>query len=163
MIKKRKIQDKMKRPQKTKSVYRNAVFAVVYKKENKEVRYLILKRKKHWIGWEFPKGGIERGENIKEAARREVYEETGNRALKISRYPIKGKYRYNKVFPDRPGVIGQIYALLSAELPAGRKIRLDREEHLSYLWLPFSKAVRMLRWPNQKKCLVFVNKYLTQH
>lgn len=155
----------MKRPQKTKLVFRNAVFAVTYRinPKTKQPEYLILKRKKHWTGWEFPKGGIEKNENIKAAVRREVYEESGNRPLKISRYPLGGKYRYNKIFSDRLRVIGQSYTLWSAEIPSDKKIRIDCEEHSAYLWLPFSKAIKMLRWPNQKKCLAFVNKHLTQH
>ena len=42
--------------------YRKAVFVVVYSKTPKGVEYLILKRKKHWKGWEFTKGKIERFE-----------------------------------------------------------------------------------------------------
>ena len=58
--------------------YRKAVFAVTYyiTPEGK-IEYLILKRKKHWKGWEFPKGKIEKFETKKAAARREVNEETG--------------------------------------------------------------------------------------
>lgn len=145
--------------------FRNAVFAVTYRKnpETKQIEYLLLKRKLHWIGWEFPKGGIEKNENTKAAVRREVYEETGNRPLKISRYPITGKYRYPKMFADRPGVIGQNYTLWSAEIPSSRKIRLDIKEHSAYIWAPFNKAIRMLTHKNQKKCLAFVNKKLFQN
>ena len=39
--------------------YRKSVFIVVYRKTEKGILYLILKRKLHWVGWEFPKGGIE--------------------------------------------------------------------------------------------------------
>jgi len=49
-----------------KETYRKAVFVVVYRetKTGKDRKYLILKRKLHWKGWEFPKGGLEKGEKI---------------------------------------------------------------------------------------------------
>ena len=42
--------------------YRKAVFIVTYLKTKKGIKYLILKRKLHWVGWEFPKGGLEKKE-----------------------------------------------------------------------------------------------------
>ena len=156
---------KIKKEQKTqpkKPIFRNAVFAVTYKKENGKIEYLILKRKLHWIGWEFPKGGVEKNENTKAAVRREVYEESGNRAIKISSYPVKGKYHYKKMFPDRPGTVGQFYSLWSAEIPSDSKIRIDSREHSAYLWLPFNEAMQKLTFDNQKKSLSFVNKILVK-
>ena len=44
--------------------FRNAIFAVAYSREGDNIKYLLLKRKKHWIGWEFPKGGIDFFERI---------------------------------------------------------------------------------------------------
>lgn len=140
--------------------FRQAVFVVVYTKGKKGIEYLILKRYKHWKGWEFPKGGIEKNENLKAAVRRECYEESGNRPIKISRYPFSGEYIYGKTFKDRPGYIGQSYALWSAEIPEDKKIRFDRKEHSGYLWLPFNKAIKILKYENQKKCLKIVNKSL---
>jgi hypothetical protein len=49
-----------------KEKYRKAVFIVVYRRTknifNKQNKLLILKRKLHWAGWEFPKE-IDGGEN----------------------------------------------------------------------------------------------------
>ena len=36
-----------------------------------------MKRKKHWVGWEFPKGGVDKGESPRETAIRETKEECG--------------------------------------------------------------------------------------
>ena len=55
--------------------YRKSVFIVVYMQENNKIKYLVLKRKLHWKGWEFPKEGIEKNEEEGEAARRGVREE----------------------------------------------------------------------------------------
>jgi len=45
-----------------KGKYRKAVFVLLYSKTKKWIEYLLLKRKLHWKGWEFPKGKIEPGE-----------------------------------------------------------------------------------------------------
>ncbi len=146
-----------------KTLFRKAVFIVTYrinpKTKPKKIEYLILKRKLHWIGWEFPKGGVEKGENLKSAVKRETFEETGNRALKIKQFNISGKYKYHKKFSDRPSFIGQTYHLFSAEVK-GSKVKIDKREHSDYKWLPFSKAAKILKHNNQKKCLRVVNKSL---
>jgi len=142
--------------------FRKAVFVVVYRREKDKIFYLLLKRKLHWKGWEFPKGGVEK-EDLLSAVKREIKEETGLAPLKIKKYPIKGKYRYAKMLKDRPGIIGQIYSLYSVEVkPKNNKIKIDKLEHSDFKWLPFEKAIKKLTWPNQKKCLKIVNKSLTK-
>ena len=143
-----------------KNNYRPAVFVVVYKRESDKIFYLVLKRKKHWKGWEFTKGGIERGENAVKTAKREVKEESGLKPLKLSRFNIRGKYNYSKNFKDRPGFIGQTYQLFAAEVKENKKIKLDKKEHSAYKWLEFTQARDILTWSNQKKCLSVVNKFL---
>ncbi len=139
--------------------YRKAVFIVTYRKEKHRIIYLILKRKLHWIGWEFPKGGVEKFEFKKSAVKRELKEETGQSSNNIKKYSIKGKYKYHMSFKDRPGYIGQSYKLYSAEIK-NKKIILDKREHVGYLWLPYDKALKKLTWLNQRKCLSIVNNYL---
>jgi hypothetical protein len=63
------------------------------------------------------------------------------------------------LFADRPGYIGQTWTLFSAKVNLG-KVKLDKKEHSSFLWLPFNKALKKLKWKNQKKCLAVVNKFL---
>ena len=65
--------------------YRPAIFVVVYRidKHSNKPLYLLLKRKKHWKGWEFPKGGVEKGETERETLLRELKEECGLKILKI--------------------------------------------------------------------------------
>jgi 8-oxo-dGTP pyrophosphatase MutT (NUDIX family) len=144
-----------------KSKYRKAVFIVVYNLENKKPEYIILKRKLHWKGWEFPKGKIEDGEKKVEAAKREAHEETGLKIIKIRRFPFSGKYLYSKALPDRNGLIGQTFSLYAAEVKKG-KVKLDKKEHDRHKWADFKTALKMLKWPNQKKSLKFVNHWLEQ-
>jgi len=142
--------------------YRKAVFCVVYSINNTgNAEYLTLKRKLHWKGWEFPKGGIGKEERILDAIKRETKEETGLSPLKIKKFNIFGKYKYNKKFPDRPGFIGQAFSLSAVEIKKG-KIILDEREHSDYKWIDFKEAIKKLTWPNQRKSLKVVNDWLVK-
>jgi 8-oxo-dGTP pyrophosphatase MutT (NUDIX family) len=139
--------------------YRKIVFIVTYAKLKDKIYYLILKRKLHWKGWEFPKGGIDFPELKKSAVKREILEETGNKTLKIKKFNFSGKYKYKKKYPDRKDFIGQSFSLYSAEIKYG-KVKIDKTEHSDYKWLLFEEAVKKLTFPNQKKSLKIVNEWL---
>ena len=141
--------------------YRKAVFVLGYARTGKGIEYILLKRKLHWKGWEFSKGGIEKGESKEQTARRELKEETGLRAIKIKKFNYSGKYRYNKSFPTRPGMAGQTFQLFAAEAKKGKgNISLDKKEHNGHKWVTFSQALNMLKWPDQRKSLRIVNSWL---
>lgn len=139
--------------------FRPAVFVVVYKNNENKIEYLLLKRKLHWKGWEFPKGGIEFFETKKHAVLREVKEETNLKIIKIKKFNVKGKYVYNKKLKDRPNIIGQKYFLYSAKVMEGN-VKIDEREHFNFKWMNFKEAKNKLTWINQKQCLLEVNNYL---
>ncbi len=91
--------------------FRKSVFVVAY--SGKE--YLILKRKRHWIGWEFPKGGVKRFELIKNTIKRELKEEVELSVVKgsIKNHKHKGKFLYKKI--ENFNHDGQKYSLYSAD------------------------------------------------
>jgi 8-oxo-dGTP pyrophosphatase MutT (NUDIX family) len=145
-----------------KSKYRKAVFGVAYFKNSEgKIEYILLKRKKHWKGWEFPKGKIEKSETKINAARREVVEETGLKILKIKHFNEKGSYLYHKELKDRPGIIGQTYSLFAVQVKKG-KVKLDKIEHSWHKWVSFEEAYKKLTWSNQRKCLKIVNMWLVK-
>ena len=139
--------------------YRKAVFVLAFARTKKGIEYLILKRRLHWRGWEFPKGKIEKSEKKIDAAKRELKEETGHRALKIKKFNFSGKYNYHKIFPDRSGIRGQTFSLYATEVKKGR-VSLDKKEHNGHKWLGFKDALKKLTWPNQKKSLRIVNSWI---
>lgn len=139
--------------------YRKAVFVVVYMEEKGKRLYLVLKRKLHWIGWEFPKGGIEKKENLIKAVKREVFEESGHKTIKIKKFNIMGKYDYNEAARKDRKFDGQTYTLFAAEVK-GKKTKIDRKEHSKFKWLPFKNALKILTYNDQKKCLRIVNRFL---
>jgi len=142
-----------------KEKYRKGVFAVTYIIENNKPKYLILKRKLHWAGWEFPKGGIEKFETKKHAVKREIKEEANLKILKIKNFKESGKYKYKKILQDRKNIIGQTYFLFAVEVEK-KKVKLDKLEHSGYKWLDLKDAAKILTWPNQRECLKKVNSNL---
>ncbi len=140
--------------------YRKAVFVVVYSRTKGEINYLLLKRKLHWKGWEFCKGGCDAKEKEKLCVLREVKEETGQKAINIKTYNKKGKYKWERGLEDRPEFVGQTYTLYSAEISKNKKIKFDDKEHSNHKWVNYSNALKMLTWPNQRMCLKIVDKSL---
>lgn len=86
-------------------VYRPNVAAIIQRADG---RLLLGQRSDYPESWQFPQGGIDRGESAEEAVRREVHEEVG---LAENLYEVKerrGPYRYDfPAGPDRRGYHGQ--------------------------------------------------------
>lgn len=139
--------------------FRRGVFFVVYKREKGKIKYLVLKRKLHWTGWEFPKGGIEKFETKRSSVKRELFEETSLAPIKIKKFSYSGKYLYPKRLSDRPGMIGQTFTLYSVEVNPG-KVKIDKKEHTSSKWLSYFEAQKILTYENQKNALKIVNDWL---
>ena len=142
--------------------YRKSVFVVVYRRTPNGIKYLLLKRKLHWSGWEFPKGGVNPKEKMQDAVKRELKEETGQFSLNIQSHNFSGKYLYKKEFQDRGKIIGQTFSLYSTEIK-NSEIVLDGREHSDYLWASYSEANKKLTYQNQKKCLEIVNEILKKN
>jgi 8-oxo-dGTP pyrophosphatase MutT (NUDIX family) len=141
--------------------FRRAIFAVVYSFEDGNIQYLVLKRKMHWKGWEFPKGGIRLLETKRMAVKREVREETNLKPISIKKFPVKGQYEYLKTFPDRRGFIGQTYHLYAVEVKKD-KIKWGHE-HSGYKWLDLRDAVKRVTHSNQKECLKIVHEWILRN
>ena len=140
--------------------YRKGIFLVVYAKSRTDkTEYLLLHRILHWRGWEFPKGGIEKGEAIKSAVKRELKEETGLKPSRIVDMHAKGKFTYPRKLADRPGIKGMEWRLFLIETKKA-KARIDKLEHNNYKWLSFKKAYKKLKFADKKQCLKIVDKYL---
>ena len=144
-----------------KAGYRKGVFIAAYALAEGKIEYLILRRKLHWRGWEFPKGGLEKGERAINGVKREIKEESGMMPLKIKKFNISGKYKYGKSVSDRENIIGQSYSLYAVEIKK-EKIKIDKLEHSDYKWASFEESMKKLTWPNQKRCLKIINKWLSR-
>jgi 8-oxo-dGTP pyrophosphatase MutT (NUDIX family) len=110
--------------------YRFSVHAVI---TNKEGNILLLKQTYGDKRWGLPGGGVEPGETIHEAIRRECCEEIG---VDILVRAFTGLY-YHKSFNSQVGIF-------KCELPEGVHIRLSNE-HSEYKWINISELGEVQR------------------
>jgi dATP pyrophosphohydrolase len=122
----------------------------------------VLMLKRVWPNhfWQSVTGSLEWGESVKQAARREVYEETGIMAgdglidlgQQVS-FPILPAWR-SRYAPTAKTNIEHWFALL---LPGRRLLRLHPNEHTAYRWVSYAQALRLASsWTNRKAiCCLF--------
>jgi 8-oxo-dGTP pyrophosphatase MutT (NUDIX family) len=145
--------------------YRKGIFCVVYSIEKpkgflgNKIYYLLFHRRWHWKGWEFVKGGKKTKEKLNNTVKRELKEETGFRIQKIDRLSFKGKFIYDKKSQQDWKSKGFNFSLFACQVKK-RKPKLDAEEHDKYKWCSYKQALKLLKWPNQKKSLRIVDKWL---
>lgn len=119
--------------------------AVIFSKENKR-KYLLL----HYSEghWDFPKGHIEKGESEKQAALREIKEETcitGITFIGGFKESLHYFYTLNKV----PMSKQVIFYLAQADKT---EVTLSFE-HTGFIWLPYEEALNRLTYKNAKEIL----------
>lgn len=135
-------------------LYESSSGAVVYRKIGKEIRYLLIKNKRS-SHWGFPKGHLEKGESNKDAALREVLEETGIH-LKIhdgfesvSKYMVRG--RIDKRVSIFVGTTDDVTTVI------------QEAEIEEYIWLTYNKALPLLKFENDKVILKKAHNFLIEN
>lgn len=119
---------------------------VVFRKKNETKKYLIL----HYPGghFDFPKGHLEEGETEKQAALRELYEETG---ITPSHFyegfidEMKYTFRRKEVYVDKT------VTFFLAECESA-EVKLSHE-HKGYLWLDYDAAMSKITFENARSIL----------
>ena len=126
--------------------------AVMFTEKDGERRYLLIKNESGHIG--FPKGHIEYGETELQTAEREVREETG---LDFVQYgDFREEYTYNtKENSVKTGVffIGHYDY---------REPTIQEEEILDDWLLPYSKAMELLNFPEDRELLTHAEEYIAK-
>ncbi|HOK35229.1 MAG TPA: bis(5'-nucleosyl)-tetraphosphatase [Candidatus Pacearchaeota archaeon] len=158
----------MARREKTKQFAREkSAGAIIFRKEpfdttqGKKVKiyYLLL----HYPSghWDFAKGHIEKGESEKEAAKREIEEETGIKDVNfISGFREKITYFFRKSYENQknpPLIFKEVVFYLGETREKEVKIS---EEHIGYQWLPYEKAIKKVTFKNAKEILKKANEFL---
>lgn len=132
---------------------------IIYNKEGSKIYYLLL----HYeLGhWDFAKGHIEKGEEEKETARREVEEETGIKNIEfIHGFREKIQYFFRKTYEKKekpPLVFKEVIFYLARTRQKEVKISF---EHLAYQWLTFEKTLQQLTFKNARDILKKAHKFL---
>lgn len=113
------------------------------------------------IGWGFPKGHIDKGENLVQTAKRETYEETSLKVSKLEpgfkqevKYFLKKNWSTGKQYKT-PKLKMVTYFL--AEVPYESNVRISHE-HVGFIWLPYSKAKKKQLF--NKKLLKYAKDYI---
>lgn len=127
--------------------------AIVFRRENDKIKYLLIQY--GWGHWEFPRGLIEKGENLEETARREIKEEAGIKDIEF----IPGFKEWIKFFFKLKGKnIMKIATFLLAETKT-KEVKLSHE-HKNYAWLECKEALEKLTFKNSKEILKKANGFL---
>ncbi|MGB9703127.1 MAG: uracil-DNA glycosylase family protein [Candidatus Micrarchaeia archaeon] len=131
----------------------SAGFIVVNSKQ-----FLLLKNPKGWL--DLPKGIIEKNEDAKEAAIRELEEETG---LKREEIKIDDFFEYSlKYFfytPEKE-IVTKIVKLFLCETEKN-EINISTE-HIGYVWLGFDEVLKKVSFSTTKKALKEAINYLNK-
>ncbi len=86
--------------------------------------------------WSFPKGHVEAGEQDRQTAIREVFEETG------IRIEIKSDFQGSSSYSPRPGVLKTVIFFLGDYL--GGRLTPQLTEVRAAAWMPLDEADRLL-------------------
>jgi bis(5'-nucleosidyl)-tetraphosphatase len=126
--------------------------AVVFRDTPDGRMYLLL----HNAGrWDFPKGGVEKGESELDTVLREVEEETGLKDLKI----LPGFRKVIEYFYRRDGknVHKQVVYLLAST--GNEKVKISFE-HQGYGWFPFAEALQKASYNNSKNTMTEAERFI---
>jgi dATP pyrophosphohydrolase len=135
-----------------------SVQVVVFADEECGRRYLLLKRIESQGGfWQSVTGSLEDGETHRQAAVREVWEETGIRAreeemidLGLSNtFDIAPQWRVKYA----PGVTQNTEVCFALRVRQC-EIRIDSSEHDTSLWTAYESCIGMLYWESSKRAFV---------
>lgn len=125
--------------------------AIIFR-ENGEIRYLFLVYEKGYL--DFPRGNVERGETELEAAKREVFEETGLKVDFIPGFRAETSWFYRKDGKLVKKTV--VYFLAKTDK---KEIKVSWE-HKGYEWLTFEEAMEKLKFENTKQILKKANNFL---
>lgn len=129
--------------------------AVVYRKNNGVIEYLLLQSQNKGNFWGFPKGHVEGNESLLETAKREIKEET---QLIL---PIDTSFKVYTEY-DLPNGNRKEMTLFTAESDQSEDIQLQAEEIKNSGWFKYDDAREQLTYDNLKKLLDQVNEHLTK-
>jgi dATP pyrophosphohydrolase len=132
-----------------------SVQVVIFAETSANRRYLLLRRvASHGGFWQSVTGSLEEGETHRQAATREVLEETGFVAREeelielgvINTFEIAPLWRAKYA----PGVTHNEEVCFALKVEE-REVRLDPLEHDAFEWESYDRAIEMLYWESTRR------------
>jgi len=144
------------------SSVRKGIAAIIFRRRDGALEFLVMHRILRWKGWEPLKGGINPGEDGKVALAREINEELDidSDDLRVLGIIPDAEIKLNIPLRFRTQMGGFMSALYKpfylVEVPQGAKPNLrkdDAKEHDDIRFVPYEKALKMLTYPNTRAAL----------
>jgi len=104
--------------------------------------------------WDFPKGHVERGEKDVDAAKREIFEETGLEIEILFGFNEIIKYHFKE-----QGILIEKKVIYFLGITEKEEIRLSYE-HDGYAWLSYEEALDRVTYDSSKKVLMKAHLFL---
>lgn len=107
--------------------------------------------------WDFPKGAVEKGETLEQAAKREIFEETG---IRVNSF-IHGFKKEIEYYYRRQNNLAHKRVIFFLARTEESRVRISFE-HSGYDWLTFDQLLRRLTFENAKNVLREANSFLAR-
>lgn len=139
---------------------------IVYRKNNDEIEYLLLRRiPKKGFFWQPPCGGMKKSDkNLLYASLRELKEEINLDKKDIIKIHEKiHHFSYNKHYLTAKPIPKIDEFVYGFEISKSTKIDITKNpsnEHDKFKWVPFNIAIEMLKWKDNKNSLKKLNSIL---
>ena len=140
------------------------VLVYCFKQRPGGIEYLMLRRTAKYGGfWQGVTGAPENNESLLEAAARELLEETGLipqnlRQIDFSySFPVEDEWKL-AYHPDVRSIEEHLFL---AEIADDANPVLSFE-HDIYEWTNLDRALRILKWPNNRQALLFCNRLIQE-
>jgi 8-oxo-dGTP pyrophosphatase MutT (NUDIX family) len=137
--------------------------AIVFRKINDTFEFLLLKRIPEKGGfWQSVTGGLEEGESLETALRREIKEEIGITDIKKIIRNVDFCQFNDKAHENSKGkwLSEFVFGVEIDETAKINTLNNNYKEHSEFKWCSFEEVLKLLKWDSNKESLKKLNKIL---
>lgn len=135
--------------------YEHSAGAVVFTVVDDNIKYVIIKSRQGYFG--FPKGHIERGEDEKTAALREVFEEVGLKVTLLDGFRTDDEHP----IPSKRNVMKHI--VYFAAQYSEQEIKYQRKELSGARLMTFDEAMSSFQFEGSRRILTQANEFIINY